>query len=64
MDTNTHEQEKEQTTTDVTDCTDLGSARDSRAGFGGLAETIFFTMQHTKIFGISNPGNEERDFPR
>jgi hypothetical protein len=33
---------------------DLGSARGSRAGFGGLAETIFFTTQHTKIFGIRN----------
>jgi hypothetical protein len=36
MDTN----KKEQTTTDDTDFTDLGSARGSHAGFGGLAETI------------------------
>jgi hypothetical protein len=48
---------KEQTTTDDMD---LGSARGSRAGFGGLAETIFFTTQHTKIFGIRNAGRQTR----
>jgi hypothetical protein len=31
----------------------LGSARGSRAGFGSLAETIFyFTTKHTKLMEI------------
>jgi hypothetical protein len=38
IDTNRHEEEKEQTTTDDTDSADLGSARGSRECFGGFAE--------------------------
>jgi hypothetical protein len=70
--TNRHESEKEQTTTDDTDFTNLGSARGSCAGWkarpllrprygGGLAETIFFKWQH-KTFLIRKAGNEELDF--
>ena len=52
------ESEKERTTTDDTDFTNLGSARGSRAGFGGLAKTIFFKRQH-KRFLIRKAGTQE-----